>query len=335
MEHALRQWTEARLAELEAPLVAWQALPVEASHRRFFRVDVGAPPGSYVVMSSPPELERNDAFEHLARCFAAAGIGVPRIHAIDRERGLVLLSDLGERHFIDAYRDPGIATVLPAAIDTLIRLQKVQDAEIAPYTRQRFEDELGIYREWFLGALLEQPRANVLDDMFARLVAATEAQPRCCVHRDFHCRNLLYRDDGSDGSAGSVGVVDFQDALIGPATYDLASLLRDCYYRFDEADVARWREVYLAHTPLPVDRATFPRDLDLVALQRQLKAVGIFARLLLRDGRATHVPHIVPVLERIGALAAQYAELAPLAAHAADAARLARRRLAPPRKKRR
>jgi len=122
-------------------------------------------------------------------------------------------------------------------------------------------------------------------------------------------------------------VVDFQDALMGPATYDLASLLRDCYHRFDETDVARWRDAWLAGTTLDLDRARFTRDFDFTGLQRQLKAVGIFARLSLRDGRDTHLTHIVPVLERIAALSGAYPELSGLAEHAADVLPKARRRL--------
>jgi N-acetylmuramate 1-kinase len=323
MEPALRRWTGSRLAERGLSLADCQSLAVEASHRRFYRLRLGpaSPGASLVVMSSPPALERNDAFEHLAGVFSAYGIGVPEIVAVDRARGFVLMSDLGELHLAEAYADPGVETVMPGAIDTLMRLQQVHDADIAPYTRQRFADELDIYRDWCLGALLERDAPGLLDDAFAVLLAATDAQPRCCVHRDFHCRNLLWRP------GGGIGVVDFQDALMGPATYDLASLLRDCYHRFDEAAVARWRDEYLARTPLPVDRSTFARDMDLVALQRQLKAVGIFARLMSRDGRDSHAPHIVPVLERIRDLAASYPELAPLARHAGDVAADAGRRM--------
>jgi hypothetical protein len=260
-------------------------------------------------MSSPPEIENNRQFVALAELFHEHGIGVPQLWAQDRTRGYFLMSDLGEVHFQDVYARQGPGAVLPAALETLHQLQQIRDPRIPPYTRTRFEDELGIYVTWCLGTLLEIAPPHALDDVFERLVNATQAQPECCVHRDFHARNLLLTP------AGGVGVVDFQDALMGPATYDLASLLRDCYHRFSEADVARWREVYLARSSLPVDRSRFARDLDFTALQRQLKAVGIFARLYLRDGRDTHLVHIVPVLARIGELAARYPETAELAAH--------------------
>jgi hypothetical protein len=319
MEEALRAWAEQRVGA-----VVSTALPVEASHRLFYRLRParGGQSRSWVVMSSPPELENNAQFVALAELFAAHGVGVPRLHAVDAARGWMLMDDLGVTQFADVYAAGGAAAVLPAALDTLHRLQRIDDERIPPYTRQRFEDELGIYLEWFLGALLDRPPPAELEAVFAALIESTEAQPRCCVHRDFHARNLLLSADGG------VGVVDFQDALMGPATYDLASLLRDCYHAFPETEVARWREAYLAGTPLPVNRERFPRDLDFVALQRQLKAVGIFVRLKLRDGRGSHLPHVLPVLARIGRLAAGYPELAALAAHVDAVLPVTRQRLA-------
>jgi N-acetylmuramate 1-kinase len=335
MEEALRRWTQSALAQLHATDGAgelhWLPLRVEASQRRFYRVRWAtaasprqSPAPSYVVMNSPPSVENNDQFVALARLFAEHGIGVPRLWSADSAAGFFLMADLGETHFADVYESQGPEVALGAALPTLIRLQQVEDPAIPPYTRDRFADELGIYVDWFLGRLLNAPAPAKLADAFDRLLEATDAQPRCCVHRDFHSRNLLLRTDGT------VGVVDFQDALVGPATYDLASLLRDCYHTFPETVVAEWRDRYLDATPLPVDRATFARDLDLVALQRQLKAVGIFARLHLRDGRDSHLAHIVPVLERIGALAGCYPELAALAEHTSDVLPATRRRTGGP-----
>ncbi len=325
MDDALQQWAEESIRGL-APgggaAFRWQPLRVEASHRRFHRVSVEQEPRwSWIVMSSPPELENNGQFVALADLFHRHGIGVPELLRTDEARGWFLMTDLGDRHFEDVYADRGPDTVLPGALDALHCLQGIDDARIPAYTRQRFEDELEIYRTWFLGNLIEADAPPELAGAFAALIDATQAQPACCVHRDFHCRNLLLTPDGG------VGVVDFQDALMGPATYDLASLLRDCYYRFSEPEVARWREIYLAQTTLAVDRSRFARDLDLTALQRQLKAVGIFARLHLRDRRDSHLPHIVPVLNRIGELAAQYRDTRALADHVATILPRARTRL--------
>jgi N-acetylmuramate 1-kinase len=332
MEEALRDWTQDSLRRLHAGApgtLRFVPLRVEASRRRFYRASwqpeaSDAPAASYVVMSSPPALENNSQFVALAGLFADHGIGVPKLWSMDETAGFFLMSDLGTTHLENAYVGPGTDAALTAALDTLVRLQTVDDPRIPPYTRSRFADELGIYLEWFLGGLLAASVPSGLGDVFERLLEATDAQPRCCVHRDFHSRNLLLRADGT------AGVVDFQDALVGPATYDLASLLRDCYHRFDEGVVARWRDRYLDLTPLAVNRATFARDLDLVALQRQLKAVGIFARLHLRDGRDSHLAHIVPVLNRIGALAGRYPELAALAQHVAKVLPAAERKLGAP-----
>lgn len=313
MDDALKDWCEAgaRAHFGAGGATAWQALAVEASHRRFYRLHWrrGAASDSLVVMDSPPERENNDQFVALARLFGRHGIGVPALIAEDRERGWFLMSDLGSTHFADVYPQRGPAPVMPLALDALHHLQGIDDPLVPPYTRARFADELAIYLTWFVETLLEQRAAPALDDVFAELLAATDAQPRCCVHRDFHSRNLLVTDQGT------LGVVDFQDALVGPATYDLASLLRDCYYRMAEPEVARWREVYLQGTALDVDRTRFAADLDLTALQRQLKAVGIFARLHLRDGRDSHLAHIVPVLRRVAELARRYPALAGLVEH--------------------
>ena len=327
MDRALRRWTEAHLPDhwRGSGPPDWTALAVEASNRRFYRVRrPGGSGETLVAMRSPPALENNDQFETLAGVLDRAGVTAPRILATDRERGFFLTTDLGPTHLADLYATAA-DEVLPAALATLHRIQSIDDPVVPPYTLTRFRDELGIYTEWFLGRLLDRAPPDALDDAFEALLAATRRQPRCCVHRDFHGRNLLRQPDGS------VGVVDFQDALIGPATYDLASLLRDCYHAFPEATVARWRDAFVAASPLPLDRATFAADMDLVALQRQLKAVGIFARLSLRDGRDSHLPHVVPVLERIATLAAHHGSATPalgvLAAHVESVLPAARARL--------
>jgi aminoglycoside/choline kinase family phosphotransferase len=326
MTEALRHWAEARLTEQAVAAAQatrephWQPLPVEASHRRFYRLRLDADV-SFVVMSSPPELENNDQFVTLAEVFAEHGVGVPVLLASDPAAGFFLMTDLGERHFADVYQDPGPAAAIPEALRTLHRLQQIDDPRVPEYTRARFADELDIYRIWCLEKLLDGAAPAPAEDALMALLDATDRQPRCCVHRDFHARNLLLV------APDQVGVVDFQDALRGPATYDLASLLRDCYHHFPEHDVARWRDLYLATTMLPVDPDGFPRDLDFTALQRQLKAVGIFARLSLRDGRDSHLAHIVPVLIRIRDLAAAYPETVSLAEHVDAVLPAARQRL--------
>ena len=296
----LEAWTERTLGTK----VELARLPAEASTRQFFRVFTNA--STFVVMHSPPDTEDNPRFTRLTALFRRHGLATPEVHAADLERGFLLLEDLGKRDFAAAYADGDVDGPLGAAIPTLVRLQTVVSDDIPPYTIGRFADELGLFTEWLLGRFLDLE----IPDTFGvpeTLIEATQSVPQCTVHRDYHCRNLIWRDDGR------VGIVDFQDALTGPACYDIASLLRDCYVAFDEATVARWRDRFFDLASLDCSRDTFDRAFDLVAMQRQLKAVGIFARLYLQRGRDSHLGDIVPVLRRIARLAHDYPETRELA----------------------
>ncbi|MEM8766446.1 MAG: phosphotransferase [Pseudomonadota bacterium] len=293
-----------------------EVLKAEASFRTFYRVrghrvrgskDAGNPTTA-VLMISPPDKEQNDQFEKLADVFGSAGIPVPKVLTQDRKQGFYLLTDLGERELAESYGTDAETAGLTRALEVLLDLQAVEDPAIPPYTAGRFRDELGIFEDWFVGRLLGLELPSSVARPFAALVARTQEQPQCAVHRDYHCRNLLY-----DPTTERFGVVDFQDALRGPVSYDLASLLHDCYHRFPEETVAHWRAWYLEHTPEALDPEVFHRDLDYAAIQRQLKAVGIFSRLKLRDGKTTHLAHILPTLDQTRALLDRQGDLAPLA----------------------
>ncbi|MGE0626010.1 MAG: aminoglycoside phosphotransferase family protein [Pseudomonadales bacterium] len=302
-------WTR---ATLQSDQLIFQPLKAEASFRAFYRVE--CPAGacgkatSVVLMVSPPEKEQNAQFERLARVFADSALPVPEILHSNPTAGWYLLSDVGRHDLAAAYGTAHEDAALERAIDALVRLQRVDSPAIPPYTAQRFEDELGIFSEWFASTLLDTRLPEAVGGVFRQLVDRTRGQHQCCVHRDYHCRNLLY-----DPASGGFGIVDFQDALVGPVSYDLASLLHDCYHEFPEEGVARWVDVYLSRTRLALDDEAFREDVDHMAVQRQLKAVGIFARLRLRDDRTTHLVHIPPVLEHLRRLTRRYPGLAPLA----------------------
>ncbi|MGD8415590.1 MAG: phosphotransferase, partial [Pseudomonadales bacterium] len=208
MDDAAFAWAAAQLPDRSG--VTFTPLKAEASFRSFFRVADRGDGEPVVLMVSPPEKERNDQFETLSRVFCDAGIPVPDILARDPDRGFYVLRDVGARDLESLYGGPWEAAALEAAIETLIRLQTVHHPAIAPYTLERLEDELGIFEEWFATALLSSAIPDPVGRVFRLLVEHAAAQPQCCVHRDYHCRNLLFAPD-----TGRLGVVDFQDALIG------------------------------------------------------------------------------------------------------------------------
>jgi hypothetical protein len=299
-------WCEQQLSALGETLVDTEALRVEASHRSFYRLH--GKKQSFVLMQSPPELERNEQFVTLARLFHGHGIRVPEILAIDKPRELFLLADLGDIHLEDLYGTTAEAQALSAAIDILPTLAGITDPAIEPYTTERLYMELEIFSEWFVQGMLKQKLdPGVYQRICDTLVHSADMQPKGCVHRDFHCRNLLFVD-------GKLGVVDFQDALHGPILYDIASLLRDCYFEFKEAKIDHWLTYFVSKTSLLDDYSAKQVKIwfDWIAIQRQLKAIGIFARLHLRDHKSTHLAHIPTVLGRLLRLTAQYPELEAL-----------------------
>ncbi len=301
----LNDWLEATIGERFRS----SDLAVEASTRSFFRIETDD--SSWIAMQSPPATERNDAFVTLTTVFRDHGVATPELLARDDKRGFFLLEDLGRRRFDDVYRNfeqpghiPTIEAVFARSIETIHRVQMIPNDYFEDYTDERLADELAIFDDWLLEECLAQ--TDRIGGRFSgELIDGIRAVPVRALHRDFHCRNLIWRDD-------DIGVVDFQDALCGPITYDLASLCCDCYHTFEEAIVEHWRERFRMSFWPTIDAATFERAFDYTAIQRQLKACGIFVRLALRDGRDTHLHYISPGLARIAARAAKYNALAGL-----------------------
>ena len=290
----------------------WRQLPAEASFRSFFRVETNS--GSYVAMYAPPDKENPLQFVRLAEFFSNNQVAVAEIHAKDPTLGFVLMEDLGDDILEKVYARGDAGPALDLAIRTLISIQVIEDVEglVPCYTEERLRMELGIFSQWFLQGLLAEDTPDWYPSLCDSLVSNALNQPRCCVHRDFHCRNLLI------DTSGDLRVVDFQDALKGPASYDLCSLLHDCYFSFEESIVTRGIDTYrrLAKAqgiPMIEDEPSFRRGFDLMAIQRQLKAVGIFARLWLRDQRRSHLREVVPVLRSLAALSGKHRQCAVLA----------------------
>lgn len=287
-----------------------QPLQTEASFRQFYRVQGASEP--LVLMDSPPDKEQNPQFVAVARAFRTNEIYVPEIYAHHESAGWLLLSDLGSTHFIDAYHAGEHEQCLTAALTVLEQIAAVRDPAITTYTSTRLADELNIFRDWLVMRACQLALPDSLFNSASKLLLANAAdQEQVCVHRDFHSKNLLIRPptDNQQTNNQQVGVLDFQDALMGPRGYDLASLLHDCYWKFSD-DVI---DNLIARVP-----GASRRSIDLLAVQRQLKAIGIFARLASRDGKTSHLPHIASVLKNLCELCARYRELNALGTWLAD-----------------
>jgi aminoglycoside/choline kinase family phosphotransferase len=313
----LRAWLARTCPDAHGPLTP---ITGDASFRRYFRIHTDA--GERIVMDSPPDREPAGPFVDIAERLETADVSAPRVLARDRERGFLLLSDLGDRLYLDEL-DAGSADTLYAdALDTLVRMQAtIPTTGLEPYDASRLNAEMDLFPVWFLGEHLGLDADRVGDEparTFAALTAAALEQPRVFVHRDYHSRNLMVLADGNPG------VLDFQDAVAGPVTYDLVSLLRDCYIDWPERRVSDWieryREAALARgIELPAGGA-LRRWFDLMGAQRHLKAIGIFARLWHRDGKPRYLADIPRTWGYIEALFGRYPELEPLArfAHRVD-----------------
>ncbi|WKJ89361.1 phosphotransferase [Methylomonas montana] len=282
----------------------------DASFRRYFRVAHRS--GCHIAMDAPPERENTEPFIRIAALLKAAYIHVPDIYQQNSRQGFLLLEDLGSTSFLDELRQDTAEMLYSQALNSLLKLQTSVDTRgcgLPAYDQALLLRELGIFYEWFLEKLLG---IAIPDSIAAKLnqtlIASALEQPQVCVHRDYHSRNLMVLEHDSPG------VIDFQDAVIGPISYDLVSLLRDCYIDWPEHQVYAWAEAYhqrlCTAKLLDADFSQFRRWFDLMGMQRHLKAVGIFARLHLRDGKSGYLADIPRTLAYVERVCEQYPELA-------------------------
>ena len=284
----------------------------DASFRRYFRfrgLDTG-----FLLVDAPPEHEDNESFCKIAAALAEGGINSPRVMAADLQQGYMAVTDLGDQLYLDVMtREPQrIQGLYQAAVDSLFAMMDVT-CDLPSYDETRLRDEMSLFHEWFLtrhlGLEMNPTLLALLNDVHACLVSSALEQPEVFVHRDYHCRNLMVVQDRSPG------IIDFQDAVLGPVTYDLVSLYRDCYYRFETAEVAGAVADFgdrLVQRGLISDAAPVPRWFDLMGVQRHLKCAGIFARLNLRDGKPGYLKDIPLVIEYLIEATGPYHELRDL-----------------------
>jgi aminoglycoside/choline kinase family phosphotransferase len=307
---ALERWVREDLGFAGCPV---EAASADASFRRYFRVRRGE--DSFIVMDAPPDKENLGPFLKVARMLKAIGLNVPIALARNDSEGLLLLTDLGSRPYLPellAQRD--VERLYADALAALLTMQCATPPGLAVlpvYDRSLLVQEMELLPEWFLARHLSTPASAqdraMLQRLHAVLVEAALEQPACFVHRDFHSRNLMLVAEDNPG------ILDFQDAVSGPITYDLVSLLKDCYVAWPEPQVRAWALRFRAQrlaagAPCGADAATFLRWFDLMGLQRHVKVLGIFARLFYRDGKPEYLGDLPRVLEYTRAAAAAYPE---------------------------
>ena len=282
----------------------------DASFRRYFRVK--SPDGQFIVMDAPPDKENIEPFIRIAALLRCSQVHVPTIFHQNLPDGFLLLEDLGSQCFLDQLDADNATTLYQSAFDTLFNLQThtaIENCGLPVYNEPLLHRELAIFEDWFLNELLDiQIPASVWETARTLLITSALEQPATCVHRDYHSRNLMLLNDGTPG------VIDFQDAVIGPITYDLVSLLRDCYIAWPKHRVEQWMTQYyqrlLQAKLVACHPVQFKRWFDLMGLQRHLKAIGIFSRLHLRDGKSGYLNDIPRTLNYVTAVCAGYPELA-------------------------
>ena len=291
----LHRWLEQGLGWHDLRLAPASA---DASFRRYFRVDSGDH-GTVIAMDAPPGKEDVEPYLKVASMLAEIGVNAPRVLARNATDGFLLLTDLGAVTYLAELADRGRADALyEDAITALVRIQArgVRHAPaLPPYDERLLRFEMSLFTDWLLGrhlALeLSPAESAALATAFDTLVANALGQPQVFVHRDYHSRNLMVCHGANPG------ILDFQDAVHGPLTYDLVSLLRDCYVAWPQERVLRWaldfrRQTLAEGMPAGRDEAQFLRWFDLMGIQRHLKASGIFARLWHRDGKPGYLPDV-------------------------------------------
>lgn len=303
-------WLTERLGEdLE-----WSTVSADASRRRYFRAQRGNQ--CWIAVDAPPEHEDIAAFIRVAELLVAAGLNAPRVFDYDSVQGFMCLSDLGEQTYLEVLDAHNADALFEAAIDALLDWQMASQPGVLPdYDRATFARELALFKQWYIGVALGHTltvrESARIDAAFDFILDRIEAQPPVYVHRDYMPRNLM---------AGEPlpGVIDFQDARYGPATYDVASLFRDAFISWPEARIRNWvlgywKRARACDLPVAADWATFADDLAVTGAQRHLKILGLFERLTRRDGKAQYAGDLDRFRYYLSPVVAEFSELSPLA----------------------
>jgi N-acetylmuramate 1-kinase len=287
----------------------------DASFRRYFRITDAEK--TFIVMDAPPEKEDCKPFVDIAKLLFGFGLNVPQILQQDLEQGFLLLSDLGNTVFLSELNNNTVDEMYGSAMKSLLLMQKNKKPNLPAYDETLLRNELNLFPDWYLEKQLKitvsAEQKEVLEKTFKILIKNALEQPQVCVHRDYHSRNLMVNKNNSDAP----GVIDFQDAVIGAVTYDLVSLLKDCYIDWPREKIEAWVKYF--HTEAEslgiINKVSFDKFLrwfDLMGLQRHLKVAGIFSRLKHRDGKTGYLKDIPRTMDYVFDVLERYPEFKPL-----------------------
>lgn len=287
----------------------------DASFRRYFRITDAEK--TFIVMDAPPEKEDSKPFVDIAKLLFDFGLNVPQILQQDLEQGFLLLSDLGNTVFLSELNNNTVDEMYGSAMKSLLLMQKNKKPDLPAYDETLLRNELNLFPDWYLAKQLKitvsAEQKEVLEQTFEILIKNALEQPQVCVHRDYHSRNLMVNTNNSDAP----GVIDFQDAVIGAVTYDLVSLLKDCYIDWPREKIEAWVKYF--HTEAEslgiINKVSFDKFLrwfDLMGLQRHLKVAGIFSRLKHRDGKTGYLKDIPRTMDYVFDVLERYPEFKPL-----------------------
>jgi len=309
---ALERWLAAELAGAAFTLASASA---DASFRRYFRATLGDG-RAFIAMDAPPDKEDCRPFVHVARLLREAGVHAPEVHTQDLAQGFLLLEDLGTRSYLPELNPQSAPRLFSDATDALVKWQAAsRPGELPPYDEALLRRELNLFPDWYLERhlkkLLSRGEKEALEDTFRLLVQSALAQPQVYVHRDFMPRNLMVCEPNP-------GVIDFQDAVYGPITYDPVCLVRDAFVSWQpeqELDwiVRYWEKAKKANLPVDADFGEFWRAFEWMGVQRHLKVLGIFARLNYRDGKPRYLADAPRFLDYVLSVSKRYGRLTPLA----------------------
>ncbi len=311
---SIKNWLD---TELKVNYSRLEVASADASFRRYFRLI--SDKHKWVIMDAPPEKEDCQSFVKVARLIEKAGVQAPHIYEFNEPQGFMCLSDLGCISYLDelsAGASSRVDALYSDAIQAIVRMQSIpvssptvesSEARLPEYNAELLHTEMNLFKDWYLETHLRiqlSPGQNtVIENTFNILAESALQQTPVFVHRDYHSRNLMVTDQNNPG------VIDFQDAVSGPASYDLVSLIKDCYIAWPRARQLVWLDQYLALSDLNLDKQTFIRQFDFMGIQRHLKASGIFARLNYRDNKPEYMADIPRTLAYVFDVCDRYEEL--------------------------